>query len=63
MENFAIFLILAYLGPKACLHRHIPAYSGIFNNDSYNNINFLFFILTLHTFQQIFFYTIDLSQY
>ena len=38
--------ILAYLGPKAylesCLIRHIQAYSGIFNNDSYNNINFHF---------------------
>ena len=34
--------------------RHIqnPVYLGLFNNDSYNNINFLFFTLTLHTFQQ-----------
>ena len=37
---------LAYLGPKvyseSCFYRHIQAYSGIFDNDSYNNINFLF---------------------
>ena len=49
MQNFAIFRILPYLGPKAylnsCLHRHIQAYSGIFTNDSYNSINFLFFTL------------------
>ena len=54
-SEFAIFRILAYLGPEAylesCLYRHIQAYSGILNNDSYNNINFLFFTLILHTFQ------------
>ena len=27
-------------------------YSGIFNNDSYSNINFIFFTLILHTFQR-----------
>ena len=34
------------------LDRHIPAYSGIFKNESYNNINFLFSALILQTFQQ-----------
>ena len=47
---------LAHLGPKAysesCFCRHIQAYLGIFNNDSYDNINFLFFTLILHPFQQ-----------
>ena len=51
IQNSAIFRILAYLGPEAysesCLFRHIQAYSDIFNNHSYNNINFLF-TLTLH---------------
>ena len=55
IQNFAIFRILAYLGPEAyrgsCLCRHIQAYSGIFNNDGCNNINFLFLTLILHTFQ------------
>ena len=49
IQNFAIFRILAHVGPKAysesCLYKHIQAYSGIFSNDSYNNINFLFFYL------------------
>ena len=44
------------LGPEAysesSLFRYIQAYSGIFNNDFYNNINFLFFTLILNTFQQ-----------
>ena len=62
MYNHAIFRTLACLEPKtsskACqtcqMIRHIksPEYSGIFNNDSYNKINFLFFTLILHTFQQ-----------
>ena len=39
-----MFRILAILGPEA--------YSGILNNDSYNNIILLFFTLILHTFQQ-----------
>ena len=49
IQNFAIFRILAHVGPEAysesCLYKHIQAYSGIFSNDSYNNINFLFFYL------------------
>ena len=44
MQNFAIFKILAYLGSEAysesCLFRHIQTYPDIFNNDSYNKINF-----------------------
>ena len=44
------------LGPEAysesCLFRHIQAYPRIFNNDIYNNINFLFFLLLLRTFQR-----------
>ena len=51
IQNFAIFKILAYLGPKAysesCLFRHHLTYSGIFNNDSLDNINFLFFHFNL----------------
>ena len=47
IENFAIFKTLAYLGSEAYsesyLYRHIQAYSGKFNNDHYNNINFPFF--------------------
>ena len=47
---------LIYLGPElyseSCLFRHIQIYSDIFNNDSYNNIDFLFFTLILHTFQR-----------
>ena len=31
---------------------HIQAYSGIFNSDSYNNINLLFSASNLHTIQQ-----------
>ena len=57
IRKFAIFRILANLGPEAysesCLYRQIQTHSGIFNNDTYNNINFLFFTLILHTFQQI----------
>ena len=56
IQNFAIFRILTNLGPEvyseSCLFRHIQAYSDIFNNDSYNNINFLFFTLIWHTFQR-----------
>ena len=55
IQNLAIFRFLAYLGPEAYrglyLCRHIQAYSGIFNNDSFNYINFLFLTLILHTFQ------------
>ena len=51
-----MFRILAYLGAVAysefCLFRHIQAYSGIFNNNSSNSINFLVFILILHNFLQ-----------
>ena len=70
IKHFAILRILSYLGPVAfsesCLFRHIQAYSGIFNNDSYNNINFLLFTLILHSFQpnlkrRIFFYYDDVS--
>ena len=59
--NFRILRTLPYSeflqGPKvyseSCSTRHIQAYSGIFDKDSYNNINFLlFFTLILHTFQQ-----------
>ena len=54
MQNFAIFRVLAYLGPEAysesCLFRHIQPYSGIFNNDSYKNMSFLFLKLILHIF-------------
>ena len=54
IQNFAIFRRVAYLGPEAYsesyLFRHIQAYSDIFNDDSYNNINLLFFTLILHTF-------------
>ena len=46
LQNFPTFRCLAYLGPevysKSCFYGHIQAYSGIFDNDSYNNINFLF---------------------
>ena len=42
---------MAYLGPEAysesCLNKHIQAYSGIFDSDSYNNSNFLFFHFNL----------------
>ena len=46
IQNFVIFRILACLGPEAysesCLYRHIEAYSSIFDNDNYNNVNFFF---------------------
>ena len=44
---------LAYLQPKAysCRFSHIQSYSGIFNNDSYNEIIFLFSNLTLNIFE------------
>ena len=38
--------------PYSGIFRHIQAYSGIFNDDSYNNINFLFFNLISHTLQR-----------
>ena len=42
---------MAYLGPEAYsesfLYRHIQAYSGMFDLDSYNNISF-FLTLILH---------------
>ena len=42
---------MAYLGAEAysesCLYRHIQEYSGIFDTDSYNSINFPFFTLIL----------------
>ena len=51
IQNYAIFRILAYLGPEAysesCLYKYIQAYSGIFDNDSYNNTDFLFFHFNL----------------
>ena len=56
MKNFAIFTILAYLGPEAysesCLYGHIQTYLGIVDNDTYDNYNKinLFFTLILHTF-------------
>ena len=54
IQNFTIFRSLAYVGPEShsepCLFRHIQAYSGILNNDSYNNIKIPFFILILHFF-------------
>ena len=47
IQNFDLFRILAYLEfkeySKSCLFTYIQAYLGIFNNDSYNNLNFLFF--------------------
>ena len=53
IPNFAIIRTLVYLGPKTwsefCLFKH--AYSGIFDNDSYNNINFLLYTLILDNFQ------------
>ena len=58
LQKFVIFRILAYLGPEtypeSCLFRHIQVYSDILNNDNYNNINFLFFTLILHTFRRNF---------
>ena len=55
IQKLAIFKISAYLGSKtyseSCFFSHNQAYSGIFNDDSYNNINF-FLSLTLHTFQR-----------
>ena len=50
IENPAIFRILLYSEfwhIKDPMHIH----SGIFNNDIYNNINFVFFSLILYTFQ------------
>ena len=50
IQNFG-----AYLGHntylESCLYRQIQEYSGIFDNNSYNNVNFMFFTLVLHTFQ------------
>ena len=56
--NFCLFRIMAYLGSEAyseaCLFRYIQVYLGIFNSDSYDKTNFLFFTLFLHSFQQNF---------
>ena len=56
IQNFTIFRNLAYLGPQAysesCLFRLIQAYSGMLNNDSWNNINTLFFTLILYAFRR-----------
>ena len=45
--------ILAYLGPKtytkSSLYRHIQVYSGIFDNDSYNIIKFIYFFTVILT--------------
>ena len=53
---FRILACSAHLGRDACsdsyLFMHIQVYTGIFNNDSYNDIKTIFFILILHTFQQ-----------
>ena len=46
IQNFGIFWTRGIL--RALF---IQAYSGISNNDSYNNTNFAFFTLILHTFQ------------
>ena len=55
IKNFDMSRILEYLGHEAYsesfLFRHIQAYSDIFSNDSYNNIDFLFLALILHSFQ------------
>ena len=70
LQNFAIFRILEYLGPEphseSCLYRHNQAYSGIFNNNPYNNINFLFFHFHLTYFstkfeKTVFFFTTMMS--
>ena len=57
-SKLSLSKILSYLGPEACsrscFYKHIQAYSGIFNNDSYKNLNFIFFTLILHTSQQNF---------
>ena len=52
IQNFVIFRILAYLRPQAYSEssfRHIQVYSDIFNNDSYNSINSLFFLTYFST--------------
>ena len=45
---------MGYLGPEAhsesCLYKHIQAYLVIFDSDSYNNIDFLFFHFSLNYF-------------
>ena len=55
-QNFTLFRNLTNLRPQAysesCLFRHTLAFSGILNNDSHSNINFLFFTLIFHTFQR-----------
>ena len=54
IENSVIFRTLPFsefwhilnarhIHSESCLYRHIQAYSGIFNNDSLNTINFLFY--------------------
>ena len=47
IQNFSIFRTWGIF--RILFHR---AYSGIFNNDRCNKINFLFFTLILHTFQR-----------
>ena len=49
IQNFGIFRTRGVF--RILFIGHIQAYSDIFNNDSYNNTNFLFFTLILHTFQ------------
>ena len=54
IQSFAISRIMGYLGPEAhsesCLYKHIQAYLVIFDSDSYNNIDFLFFHFSLNYF-------------
>ena len=56
-QHIAIIGMLPHLGPEtysgSCLYRHIHTYSGIFNNESYDNITFLFFTLTYLLFNKI----------
>ena len=44
IQNFTTFRILVYLGTdvysESCSYKRIQAYPGIFDNDSYNSINF-----------------------
>ena len=50
LPYFNMFRVLAYLGPEeyseSSLYRHTQTYSDIFNNNSYNNINFFSLYLT-----------------
>ena len=38
---------------ESCLYRHIQAYSGVFDDNSHNNINFLFFHFNFTLFNEI----------